>query len=610
MIAELVIKDFDRGKQMARDDDFESYIDLLECERSEKNYDWQSDIFIPEWPSQVLTEAAGDAEYFKTRDFVTAYVEDNSDEAVNAAAAATECINRTLNRRGLRFYQKFMRAKMINNMLGEVIAKCEWRQKTREAVVDFRKKTVDLPKTDKQLPDKIEVIEPVIGREVVYDYFDFDILDPRNVSMSDEYVYSIQDKRWIIVRFEKTLDELKEDAERMGYTNLDKLEAPEQTDVDRETREDSLPDTYNRPMDIYERFGKFWCRVTKRDEFGEPVEAEPGIDRYGKPYDDAELLETIITVAKGPNPVVIRFKLQPYKDSHGNRYRPLVRGLCYVHPTKDNGLGDGKLGYELQVAINDTFNISQDRVMLSTMPVLTAPESAAEDMSTWYFEPENVITYEGDVPPREIRITDNINGALQQIDFLVGKSQQVKGIYPTSMGQLPSSASTTATAVAGAETNTDRRSQFKSLTFENTFLTDLYWMILQMTYQFAKRETGEKLMGDKIYAFDPTKEYFYKPVSQTIETEYSKQTKINQLIQLIGYIAQVQNSNTAQAVNYMLAKIMSYMGDEFENFAQHLLTPGEPTGGVQAVPGNTPAPSNQYGVPQSSMEMMARGVNQ
>ena len=68
---------------------------------------------------------------------------------------------------------------------------------------------------------------------------------------------------------------------------------------------------------------------------------------------------------------------------------------------------------------------------------------------------------------------------------------------------------------------------------ENTFDIELYNFILQMTYQFAKPTTGLKLMGEKVYDFDITRGYWFKPLSQSIETEYSKGAKLQKLIQFL-----------------------------------------------------------------------------
>src|SRR3990167_1174894 len=111
--------------------EFESSIDMLECERTEKDVDWMSDIFFPEFASQMLTQSSLEAsQYFQTKDFVEVYLEDESDDAIKKSEANKELINRTLNQKSLHHYQKFMRANITKNISGEVYAQCGWERET------------------------------------------------------------------------------------------------------------------------------------------------------------------------------------------------------------------------------------------------------------------------------------------------------------------------------------------------------------------------------------------------------------------------------------------------------------------------------------------------
>lgn len=610
--------------------EFESFVSLFESEGTDREYEWMSDISLPEFPSHMLTQSSIDvAQYFQTRDFTEVYLEDESDEALKNAAAAKECINRTLNQRHLYHYQKYVRSKLINHLQGNVYIECRWEQKLKSTVVGHEQRVEELDvdeygnsliDLDYQTPARRIVEEPVMGDVPVVDRFNYDVYDPRNVFTDNKYVYSLQEKDYVIFRSERSLEELRADAEDAGYFNLDVL-AEMKTDGNTETATETRdrdegkarPDkTPNKPYDILRRYGKFWCTVTDRDEDGEPSDVEPGLDVNGEPLEDSELLEVVITHAlTGSSKVLIGFHLQPYMDTEGTPYRPIFRGLCYIHPTSDNGIGDGKYSREIQAAIDDTFNISNDRVMLATMPTLKTKKYSSEDNDTIYFEPGHSMELENPEDVVEFKMDDNIVGALNQIGMLTSKMQQVTSIYPTTMGQTPEHASTTATAVAGAESRTDMRTNYKSMTFENTALTDMYWMIMQMTYQFAKPETGVKLMGDKVYDFNPQKDFYYKPVSASIESEQAKQVKVQRWTQVLGYIAQLGHPDAAKLTNYILSQIFKYMGDEYANFGDKLLDPKIPIdqgggGGAEQVGAGGPATSNQYGMQQSATEQGAR----
>lgn len=608
---EAIIHIFDNELRKAKDnntrsdDDFDSYVGMFENLREEKDYDWMSDISIPEFTSQMLTQSSLDVDvYFQTRDFVEVYLQDESDQAVASANACKELINRTLNQKKLYHYQKFVRSKLINHLGGKVYFVARWVQEKRPGVVgqkDVYKPTgfdingVEITNED-QIPNYEVEQEDIMGEITVEDRFDYDVIDQRNVFTDNSYTYSLQQKEWVYIRTEKSLEDLKADEQKMGYKNLDELgKPPAETETSKDSYNKRDPknviDEVNPKYDIYDRYGTFWT-----------LDGEIGINDEGKPKDGATLEEVIMTFAvSGSKRTLIRFMESPFIDPHGKPYKPIGRGLCYIHPTNDGGIGDGAINGELQTAINDTFNISNDRVRLATIPVLKATKNSVEDNTTLYIEPGHVIEeYEKD-DVRELTVSTDITGATLQMQMLMTKMQQAQGINPPSMGQLPSHASTTATAVAGAEQHTNIRNSYKGLTYEYTALTELYDLIMNMTYQFAGEETAYKLMGEKMYNFDPTRDYYYKPVSQSLEPESSKAVKRKEILQMFQIAAQ---TGQAEKANYLYGKYMEYLGDEFVNYKNQMNE--TPTQGNEAAIEGSPA-SNQQGLPQSPQEQLARG---
>lgn len=620
-----------RRNKSSEDADFEGYINLLDSVREPKQYEWMSDVRLPEFISHVLTQASIDAnQYFQSRDFVDVYIQDPSDEALSSADSAKELINRTLNQREIFHYSKYMRAKTLNNMVGKVYAKCWWEQEFEDRITGYKPRRI--PKNidengepivdpENQTPAYDEIQEPVREKVAIVDRFNYDILDPRNVFTDNKYVYSLQQKDYIFVRDEVDLDQILKDAEKMNYFGLEQFTKEPETFAETETSTETYNKGMNTPkyerepfpaikkFDLYERFGKYWAIVKSLDETGYPLEVEPGIDEFGKIKEGAAYIEMIITViVDGSDKRLIRFQPTPYRDANGKPYRPLIRGLCYIHPTNDGGIGDGKHVKELQLALDDTFNISNDRVMLATLPTIGVKRYATEDSTDVFFEPGHTIPLENpseDINPIEIK--DDIQGALNQIQLIRSMMQQVDAIYPTTMGDVPGLASTTATAVAGSETRSNMRASYKSLTFENTFLVDLYWMILNMTWQFAQPETGLKLMGEKVYNFDPSKDFFYKPITATIEPEYAKEAKVKNYSTILGYAVNLQHPDMVKLINYILAKMFENMGDEYANFGDKLLNPEIPamSGSAPMATEQTPM-SNQNMVPMSGQEMTAR----
>lgn len=631
IVSKLLTGEYGNAKTNRQDenDDFELYVDLLDANRPEKEYDWMSDIHLPEFFSHVATQMSLDvSQYFKTRDFVEVYIEDEGDKAISAAKATKELLNRTLNQKHLYHYFKFVRAKLNNHISGNVYAHCWWEQKTKKDVIGIERNVVELDidvygdtiiDRETQVPAREILEEEIYGDVPVIDRFNYEILDPRNVFTDNKYVYSLQQKDFVTIRSEKTLQELKQDKEKAGYFNLHLLEEIKTTETETSKETYNKDDAKNvqdytdkRVFDIILRYGKYWAVILEKDADEYPIRVKPGIDSNGKPLSNAEFIEMVVVFAKsGTMQHLIAFHATPYLDANGVPYKPVLRGLCYIHPTKDSGMGDGKYARELSKGIDDTFNIGNDRVILATLPTLKGRKQSIEDNTTIYFEPQHTIELENPEDLEEFKISDDIQGAMTQIQMLSNKMDQAMAIYPTTMGDLPGRASTTATAIVGAEGKTSNRTNYKSMTFEYTFLIDLYWMIQQMTYTFAKPETGIKLMGDKVYDFNPDMNYTYKPLSQSIESEQSKLAKLRTWDMILSRIIKIQHPDTVHILNYIFNKICELMGDEYVNFAEAFLgtdvavTPAGRGGGKEGSPYQG-MESNQYGIEASPDETATR----
>uniref|UniRef100_A0A6M3KZC0 Portal protein n=1 Tax=viral metagenome TaxID=1070528 RepID=A0A6M3KZC0_9ZZZZ len=635
-IGSVIQDEWNTGSQnlQAEINDFDAAIDMLEGVRSSKNYEWMSDIDLGEFVSIILTDSSIMAnQYFQSRDFVDVYVEDGTEDGKAKCRAAKKLINASLNNRKINHYQKYMRARLINSLMGMVWLKCWWEKETRPEIIGYQTitKELDVDVYGNQIIDRfiqqpanVSFQQPVMGQVPVIDQFNYDIVSPKDVAYSNNYCYSAQDKEWIIIRSEMTFEELKKNERRNGYINLDllsgktqkpgdKISPPVQTESEKarmqeeqKKRADKSP---TKPYTILERFGWYWAKVTRRDANGHPQLAEPGIDEHGEPIKDAELIEMIVTYAvSDSNKVLIRFQPQFCRTKNGLTYRPLIRGLCYIHPTKDTGLSDGKYLRDINVAINDTFNIAQDRTMLATLPVFKGNKYSLEDSSHVVIEPEGIIKLEN---PREdlieLQIKDNPVGAINQIGMLQNQSQKISSIFPTTMGQLPGQASTTATAIAGSETRTSARGNYKSLTIEYTMLCEFYWILLQLTWQFMDEKTAVSMLGGDVYSYDPETQYTYIPLSQNIEMEHNKYRKLQMIDQLVGRVANSMNPKTPALLNKLLVKAFELLGEEYSDFKDALLDENAPVMPQGNAPTNMGMPtSNQSGVPMSTMEMGTR----
>lgn len=594
------------------DNEYESYLGILSGERDEKTYEWQSDIRIPVFMAHYLTQSSIEvAQNFQTRDFVEVKINDPSDIAKAAAESSKELINRTLNQRELYYYQKFVRAKGINNLSGRVWLKCWWEQEFENkqvgSKVEIEELDVDIngdPLIEEwQVPAARENEVPVFEEVAIRDTFNYDVWDQRNVFTSNEYVYSAQQKEWIIFRSEVTLSKLKAMAEQNDYFNLDKIGKPpdvtetKQNSYQKDNTKDEASTSAQTPFDIYERYGKAWYKNGKI-----------GIDDSGEVLKGATYEECIVTIVKDRyQKHLIGFKQTHFVDANGLPYKPAIRGLCYIHPSEDNGMGDGQNIREIQTAIDDTFNVSQDRTILSTMPSLRGKRSSVEDNTSILIEPMGMMMLDDVNDVQEFKISADTMGALQQLAYLEDKGSQVDMINETTTGGVPSVASTTATAVASATQGTNTRQNYKSLTYTYTVDVEFYWMIQQMTYAFAQEDTAMKLMGDKAYDFNPSLDYNYSPLSQSIEPESSKMNKRNQWMQIVQIFSQSAHPNAPKMVNYAMGEMVKLMGDEYENASKKFLDESQPMqpGDQSPEQGGVPT-QNEYGQQQSPEEMGVR----
>ena len=627
-------------------DDFENWIDMFEQKRTAKEYQWLSDIKIPEYVSQELTQASMDAALcFKTRDFAEIYLEDTSDEAKDAASAARTLINRTLNRHDLFYYQKRIRAGTLARLSGEVHAECRWSKASQDVVVGHELVESDVDINDQPITDRTTQLpklkpQPITKRQTDVDQFEIEIIDNRNIFYDSSYTYSLQRKPYVIVRSERSLEWMKRNAATEGYFNLDLLEEaappPDETETSQETynkyRDYSpTPKSPLRMYDVLKRYGWAWCLVEERDQDGVPSKVKPGMDDEGKIKDKAELHELVQSYASTAGELtLVAYHPTPYIDCFNRPYRPLLRGLCYLHPTEDGGFGDAKHAHDLQIGLDDTINMSNDRTKLATMPVFTVNKYGAfeENRDEYYWEPGHFIPRINKDDLEELTVQDNIQGAMMQAEFFRQGMRQLTAMDQSVQGKMPA-ASTTATSIMATEQRSDTRSNFKALTWTHTWDAELYRQIMQMTWRFAEPETGFKLMGDKVYKFRPDLDYFFKPVTAAIESEQSKQVKLRNYTGLLQMFTPYMQLFANQPgfilfLDDIFQDIAECMGKEIERAAGKLLNPNippmNPKGGQEGQDQGGPgaqqhkmgmdalllAPSNQQGIPQGVIQSQAR----
>jgi hypothetical protein len=625
--------------------DYESILDMIELVRGEKNYSWQSDIFIGHLLSHMLTEASSWAAVdFQSRDFVDIYLEGNQPDDKHKAKAAKILLNALLNIKDVYHYHKRIRGRTINWIFGQVYMLMWWEQKVVTRKIPQQPRTEVQRGFDSNGDPTAKVVEipqePREVEEVIFDRMNYEVFDARNAFTDASFTYSAQEKPWITLRSVKRFSQLKDDQERMQYFNLDVLEekiyggtkdkkpgSTPETDTSKESfnklggayspKQETLSKV-DPDLDILDRYGKIWAVVKERDDGDNPTEIEPGY-KDGKIKDKAELVEAIITYAGiGGNFTLIGFKPTWAIDAYGRPFKPIIRGWCYIHPTKDIGLSDGKNLREMNIAMNDTFNLNNDRTMLATLPMFKGRRDALENNPTIFIEPENVMLMEN--PEKdllELIVKDNIQGGMAQMNFIRGISSEMDAVYTTTEGGLPEKTSTTATAVSGSAQKTATRANLKGLTWTYTVDVEFYWMIQQLVYRNMRYETLEKILGKELVQyFDPRSDYTYVSLSQNLENEHQKQKKVSTYDQIQGRLAglaKIIPQAIPKAAAYIFGKQMELLGSEYREVA-HIVDqianakPVEEKGAEQVKDMKDEAATNQTGVPQSPEEIATRGM--
>ncbi len=607
IISQQIKMEYDTGSANNEQDnqDYEIALDMFDNVRTERDYDWQSNIPIPEFLNAIQGQTADDVStYFSRKEFVAVNVMSTKPEDIAASYAAKDLIDKTLARTDLEWFQKYVALDQAKNIGGRNYVRCWWDQrvrKTKVPVPQTRILDVDIEGNPLTSPDQVpgeitDVIEQDVS-EVIKDAFAFEPIDQRNIRYSSERKWNLRNKNWVDLGFETTLGDLEKEKELMGYFNLDQIKGVHltgQTEIKEKTTDfDSrgAPKTDNdktpvKNFMVIERWGRDYAKVVRRDEHDDPIEVDYGYDQEGKVLEGAELLPLIQAIAildgEKSKEILIRYQLNPYIDARGNRYIPLARGLCYIHPSNDRGFGDDVGSRGLQKAINDTFNANNDNTLLGMLKIIKMSENADEDDMPLRIEPMAVWPAGTEV----VEFQSNTVPAINQMNMLTSKFNETNARD----SGVPVVSSAAATTVARAEKEVNVRSQYKGLVHENTLMANVYWMIIQMSNQFMLEETAVDMIGEEnARAFNADLDFIYSPISEALETESSKGAKIDRLNTTLGYVINSQKPGAADVALDIIKQIMKLMGKEEEQITARLFDEAPDAGGAGggggAIPG-------------------------
>jgi len=614
--------------------DFDDYYNMIHCIRKTKPNEWESDISLPDFVSRLLTQIGNFvSRYFSSRDYVEPDIDSEDPIDIAEAKAAKKLLNMILNDKKNHYYQKIVRILMFTFSSGYGIIKGGYKQKTEEVITRYNQRQEYATNEDgeyiaedntpfvdpyTQRPMVNVTQEPVYGTNIIEDRPIFDVYPIQNVYPSPEYSYSLHEKEYVIFETDKTLDELNDEKEYNGYFNLnlldeDKKPEPQKRNEDTSNK-DGKSEEISKPVSpkfkIYERWGKFPCIVKENGEH------EPGLDEHGDFKEDAENIETITTYAKKSENDNIEYIIGFRLSRHSRR--PMARFMCYVDPLKDTGFGDGELVRELQVAGNDNYNLMNYRTKLATTPAFKAKRWAGIEENV-RITPEKATMLENVEDLVEFKIQDDIQGGIFHQGMLTSRMDYAMATSPQTMG-MESERKETATQASIMKGRSDIRIGMKAMNLEFIGFTDFYDMLLNLCNDFMLPQTLQEMIGEDAFAYNPSREDKFKPVSQALETEEGKNFKIKMWDQILGRVVGLaqMNPKAPMAVNFILGQIYELMGGKFKqmrkflmeddpmkNAQYQMMTGGKGQGSTPDASGET---QNQSGLPQGMIEQQTRGM--
>lgn len=613
---------------------FQEFDDMIHCRRDKKN-DYEPDIYLPEFTARLLTQIGNFvSQYFSSRDFVEARVDSDDPKDVAEGRASKKLLNTILGEKETHYFHKLCRLLMFVNPGGFGIIKGGYDQKVEKVLQGYqqvaeyaRDEAGEMLAEDgtvyidpyTQIPGKTVRQEPVFADKIVKDRPVFDVYPVTNVYYDQKYAYSLADKEYVYFETEMTLDQLKKDQQRMGYFNLKRLEAMEKgPDADEQNKPHSVDGTAEEPpvkvspvYKVLERWG-VWPMMVEEDGT-----YKPGMNRNGDIDTNAENIEGILSYAcEGTENTaleLIRFQKSPHS------IRPMARFLCYIDAVKDSGFGDGETSKELQIAVNDSFNLGAYRTEMATKLTFKAKRWAGIDENI-KLGPDKAILLENIEDLQEFKVMDDIQGGMYQLNTLASRMDDVMATGANARG-MPSERRETATVGAIMDRRADIRMSLKTSSLEYIGFAEFYDMILSLCNDFMLPQTLIELIGEDAYYYNPQREDKFEPVSQSLETEESKSFKVKMWDQILGRVVGMPNPKTPVVVNYILGQVLELLGGDFKHLKQFmfeedqeanmlytLATGAKGQGSTPNAAGGPGQAQNQTGLPQGGAEQMARGI--
>lgn len=432
---------------------------LYRSELEEKNYPWQSNLFIPYAFSTVETVVPRLVSNRPQIDIVPREPEDQDRATI---------MNNLIDYQWDLMDMNVLLPEAVKEMAiyGTVILKVGWKKEEKEVI--------SAEVVDEEIPELGTV--PITEKKTVYDGPSVELVDLYDFFWDPEAT-DIDTAKWVIHRTKRSLDYLKEKQRQKIYKNINLLEqsaSPVQLDDQKQQRRAtlgiSLPD----------------YTAEKDDK-------------------DIELLEywsddKVCVVAN--RSVIIREEKNPYR--HGKK--PFIRCVDQKVPHEFLGVGEIEPIESLQYELNDRRNQRMDNITLALNRMFKVVNGKNVDEDELVSEAGGVVHMDSLDAVDTFDIPDVTSSSYQEETLIKADIQTTSGVTDFSRGTASDAlANDTATGISLLQEASNARFRLKVQNIEDMLIKRLGELMVAMNEQFISEDQVIRIVGEEGTTFEKVK---------------------------------------------------------------------------------------------------------
>lgn len=404
----------------------------------------------------------------------------------------------------------------------------------------------------------------------IADHPDLEVLDLFNVKIDPSGGPDIQKHAYTIIETVETIDQIKRKAKQGIYSQseVDKLVASVNA-----AKSDENPSSVNLADDNQ--------GIRTRNAI-EGKSIDDGVINgvklwicYGRHEIDQDFEEETITIIANKR-FLLRFRPSSYKIN-GKSYRPLLVDRFITLPHRFYGIGIGQILEDLNYLLNHLVNQILNHGDIYNSPPLIVPSDSNWEPSEHIYGPGQTWLSENAEGFRILPTPDIKGSQIQMITFVEGFIQKSLGINDFTLGGSSSNIvnNDTAHGLASIMRETNRRVDFYAQNSHETFIRDMYEMILWQSQQFMDETMIPKITDiDNGFSFTEVSNediqgmYDFRIFadSLTASKEFD-QAKWQNLLQIFSQLVDPATQTPLYDIKKLGSKVLEAFGEPFpENF--------------------------------------------